>query len=138
MFKMKNIYFYLYYKLYRSYERGQSVWLSEWKATLTLDFFIYIILSTLFVYYKIFVNRYAKLSVSNFEIFLVLIISNVLHFLMFHHNDKWKIIIQKFDSLPKKSNVIGGWAIGLLLLLILANFVLALYLMSQIDWSPYR
>ena len=51
---IKKTYTYLFYKLYQFYEKGVSVWMSDWKATLSLLILeIWLLLSVL-VYYKVY------------------------------------------------------------------------------------
>jgi hypothetical protein len=138
MEKIKKAYYYLFYKLYRWYERGPSVWLSDWKAELSIDVLLIFIGISLVVYYTIFFDRY--LSIGNGNILLIgyLLLIATPNYFIFHHRDRWKDIVKEFDKLPKLKNKIGGWIVFGVVMLIIANMVFAFYQMSLIDWSHYR
>ncbi|MBO6185169.1 MAG: hypothetical protein J6O88_10885 [Chryseobacterium sp.] len=135
---MKKAYYYLFYKLYKNYERGPSVWMSDWKASFSLDVLIYFLVMFLFIYYNIFINRYANLSKSNIEVYILVISVSLLNYFIFHHRNQWKKIIVEFDQLPKKKNILGSWVVFGVVLFIVANLIFSFYLMSKIDWSQYR
>jgi hypothetical protein len=139
MKKIKNIYFYLFYKFYKHFEKGPSVWMSEWKASLAMDLLIGLIALILIVYYKIFIDRSICLDHDNLALYVYTIgfFTIVLpHYYIFNHKDKWKDIIVQFDQLPKEKNMIRGWLVFVLLLLFL--LIYGFYLMSTIDWSQHK
>ena len=70
MKKIKNIYFYLFYKFYKHFEKGPSVWMSEWKASLAMDLLIGLIALILIVYYKIFIDRSISLDHDNLALYV--------------------------------------------------------------------
>ena len=138
---IRDAYYYCFYKLYKHYEKGPSVWLSDWKASLTLDVLVFFTFYAALLYYNIFVDRnfnfdtkYTKLI---FAILYIVCIALPNYFL-FNHNNQWKRIIDRYDQLPKQKNLIGGWIVFVLVVLIIANLIFAYYLMSLIDWSQYR
>ncbi len=135
---MKSAYYFLFYKLYKWYEKGPSVWMSDWKASFSLDVLIYLVLMFLFIYYNIFINRYANLSSNNIEVYIIVIAVSVTNYLVFHHRDQWREIVKEFDSLPAEKNRKGGWLVFGFVLFVVANLIFSFYLMSQIDWSQYR
>lgn len=135
---MKRAYYYLFYKLYKWYEKGPSVWWSDWKAGISIIALEIWLVASLFIYYKIFFNRYAHLSDSGWELIICALLIIIPNYWVFVHTDKWKDYVQEFDQLPKRTNKIGGWIVFGVVLLIIANLVFAFYQMSLIDWSKYR
>jgi hypothetical protein len=141
MKKIKNIYFYLFYKFYKHFEKGPSVWMSEWKASLAMDLLIGLIALILIVYYKIFIDRSICLDHDNLALYVYTIgfFTIVLpHYYIFNHKDKWKDIIVQFDQLPKEKNMIRGWLVFVFILLLLFLLIYGFYLMSTIDWSQHK
>lgn len=138
MSKIKTIYQYIYYKLYRFYEKAPNVWWSEWKASLTLDILLFFIVLSLYIYYEININPYINLASSNIYSTVVIIIISIANYCIFQSKDQWKEIVRKFDKLPPQKNKIGTWMVFGCVTLIVFNLILAYYLMSQIDWSLYR
>jgi hypothetical protein len=133
---MKKAYYYLFYKLYKWI--GENNWWTDWKATLSVDVLIYVIVISSFVYYKIYFNRFIQLSENNADIIILVILVSVPNYFIFQHRDQWKDIVKEFDKLPKRKNKTGGWIVFGVVLLIISNMILAFYQMSLIDWSQYR
>jgi hypothetical protein len=141
MKKIKNIYFYLFYKFYKHFEKGPSVWMSEWKASLAMDLLIGLITLILIVYYKIFIDRSISLDHDNLALYVYTIgfFTIVLpHYYIFNHKDKWKDIIVQFDQLSKEKNMIRGWLVFVFISLLLFLLIYGFYLMSTIDWSQHK
>jgi len=138
MSQIKKAYYYLFYKLYKWYERGPSVWWSDWKAEGLMDaLWIFIGISGL-VYYTIFVDRYFRVGDGKFFLICYVALVALPNYFIFHHRNQWEDIVKEFDKLPKRRNKIGGWLVFGVVLLILSNMIFAFYLMSKIDWSQYR
>lgn len=138
MKKIVKAYYYMFYKLYKWYERGPSVWLSDWKALLSLDvLWIFIGISGL-VYYTLFADRYFSIGDGKFFLIGYIVLIGIPNYFIFHHRDQWKDIVKEFDKLPKGKNRLGGWLVFLISMLIIGNMVYAFYLMSQVDWAQYR
>lgn len=135
---MKKAYYYLFYKLYKHYEKGPSVWMSDWKASFSLDVLIYFIVTSLFIYYKVIFNRYIHLSENNMEAFLLVITVVLANYFIFHSQNQSKRIIADFDQLPKNKDQTGGWIVFCFVLFVIVNLVFSFYLMSQIDWKKYQ
>lgn len=138
MKKIKKAYHYLFYKFYKWYEDAPFVWWSEWKASLSIDLVLYFIIISIFLYYKIFFNRFIHLSENNTDAIVLVLIVGGINYFIFHHQNKWKKIVKEFDQLSIKKNRIGGWLVTGFVCLIIANMIFAFYLMSQVDWTKYR
>lgn len=139
MESIKKSYYYFFYKLYKFWEYVSvpKFW-SDWKASLILDCLIYFIVSSAFIYYKVFFNPYLHLSEGYNDVFILVIPVVIFNYLVFHHRDQWRSIIVEFDKIPKKKNLIGSWIVFSIVLLVILNLIYSFYLMSQIDWSQYR
>lgn len=124
------------------YKQNEGSWLAETKAMIYTGFVIGMILLTVLINYKIHVNRYFELDdTANFKIklfFFLLLIIGLPHYCFFSRNDKWILIVKKFDRLPKRKNKIGGWVIFIFCAFILINLIYSYYQLSLIDWSKYR
>lgn len=123
--KIKKIYDYLFYKLYKWYERGPSVWWSDWKAELSLDVLSIFIGISLLTYYTIYFDRNFRGDGKFFLIGYVLFVA-IPNYFIFHHRDQWKEIVKEFDQLPKLRNKIGGWLVFGVVLLIICNYDICL------------
>src|SRR5215208_2983564 len=125
---IKNIYYYLFYKLYKFSEAAPSKWWSDWKAVLAIDaLWVFLGLSGL-VYYSVITRHGVNLGDGTFAVILYLICIALPNYFIFHHQDQWKKIIHDFDKLPKHTNRIGGWIVFGVIILIIANLIFSFYL----------
>ncbi|MFN0293021.1 hypothetical protein [Pedobacter helvus] len=136
---MIKAYYYLFYRIYRFWENvsDPKFW-SDWKAGIVIIVLELFLLASIFIYYKIFFNRYVHLSESNRDIIIPLLLVVIPNYFAFVHTDRWKDYVKEFDALPKKDNKIGGWIVFGFILLVIANLIFSIYLMSKVDWSQYR
>jgi len=132
-------YRYLFYKLYRFYERAPSVWWSDWKASFSLMVLEVWLLLSFMVYYKVITkrdlipdNRLTIVSIT------VVVILSAIKYFVFEHQNRWKEYVEEFTKLPKKKNRIGTLIVWLIVLFILGNLVFSFFLLRQIDWTLYR
>ena len=136
--KIKKAYYYFFYQLYKHYEKGPSLWLSDWKAGLTIDILGFGFVFSILIYYTVLIDHYFQLWGCEILLVLYLILFPMPNYFIFHHKNKWKKIVQEFDKLQEKKNRIGGWIVFGVTMLIIINLIFAFYLMSQIDWKQYR
>ena len=136
--KLKKLYYYLYYKLYKLSEAAPSRWLSDWKAELAIDILEGFFIFSLLTYYTVFVNRHFQIPNSFIIIMFYILTIALPNYFIFHRRDQWKSIVHEFDKIPKNKNRIGGWIVFIIILLVIANLVFAFYQMSQINWKLYR
>lgn len=130
MLAIKKGYYYLFYKLYKFSEAAPSKWLSDWKASLTIDILILFVFSSILNYYKAFINPTSHIGEGNL-LFVAITIISVLNYFIFQHQDQWKEIVHEFDKLPKQKNKIGSWLIFSIVFIIVSNFLLSFYLYYQ-------
>jgi hypothetical protein len=135
---INKYYKYVFYKLYNFYENGPSVWMSEWKASFSMDVLWYFTIYSIAIYYNIFINRYFHQNDSFIEEGALVILVAVFNYLIFNRNDRWRGINDHFKKLPKRKNLIGGWIVFGFILTIVVNLIVAFFLMSRIDWQVYR
>lgn len=136
--QIKKIYQYFFYKLYKHFEKGPSVWLSDWKAVFSIDVLIFFIILTGVNYYTDYTKNIIEFGNRKVLVIILGILILVPNYFIFHYKDRWKIIIHEFNKLPKQKNKIGGWVVFGTVLFIIANLIFSFYLMSQIDWNKYR
>ena len=142
MKKIKNAYYYFFYKIYCSIEYTSDLsggkFLSSFKAGLVMIALEIWMLMSLGAYYAIYTKTAIELSISMPVIYIPLIIIIGFNYFTLDYTDVWKKYNNEFDKLPKQKNRIGGWIVFSIVLLVIANLIYSFYLMSQIDWSQYR
>lgn len=135
---MFTFYKYLFYKLYISLEKYSSprFW-SEWKAASLLVLLLLSIVYSLILYYTIYINRLSSIGGNVYIIGSIAIFLSVINYSIFIFQNKWIVIVEKFNKIPKRRNQIGSLVFLLFCTGCVANIVYAFYLFSQIDWSLY-
>lgn len=126
---MKKGYYYLFYKLYKHYERGPSVWMSDWKASFSLDVLFYSIIFSAIFYYKILFNRNLHISENNIYAIILVIMVGGSNYFIFHHKDQWKHYVHEFDKWPKDKNRKASLIAWSAIILIIANFIFSICLL---------
>ena len=134
---IKTVYYYLFYKIYKFWEKADIRWWSDWKASLTMDILIVFMIMSIETFYRVLINPYMQHLSNGVYIVLTLAVA-IMNYFIFDHSDRWKVIIERFDRLPKRTNRIGGWIVFGFIMLVLFCLIFSFYLMSQIDWSLYR
>lgn len=133
------MYYYLFYTLYKFWENiSYPRFWSDIKASVSILALQIWLLISLFVYYNIFIDRFFNLNDYLSLFFILVLILLIIDYYTFNNKNKWMIILDEFDKLPKKKNIIGSVVVGVFILLIILNLIYSFYLMSQIDWSQYK
>lgn len=129
------MYHYFFYKIYKSIEYTSELsggkFLSAFKASLVMITLEIWILLSLGIYYTIIAKIKIELSISMPIIYIPLIIIISIDYFIFHNKNQWKNIILKFDKLTKKRNIIGGWIVCGVVVLIITNLIFSFYLFYQ-------
>jgi len=111
---------------------------SEWKASLIMDVLVGCIIFSIGLGYEIVTKKESMIFASKTSIGIIIFTLSAFNYLVFNHNDTWKIIVKEFDKWPKKKNFIGGIIAWSVMFLIFGSVILMFYLMSQINWKEYR
>ncbi|MGO4289697.1 hypothetical protein [Chitinophaga sp. RAB17] len=129
---IKKAYYYLFYKLYKYYQRGPSVWLTDWKAALSLDVLVLFIPLSVLVYYLTFFGRNLTMNIENLRLIIPgagLLLIVLPNYFIFNSRDQWRNIVNEFDQLPEKENRLGGWIVFGAVLSVIGNLVFSYYLL---------
>ncbi|WP_326983446.1 hypothetical protein VUJ46_02550 [Chryseobacterium sp. MYb264] len=133
MRKINKIYDYFFYKMYKwveyTSELGGGRFWSDWKASLSMDGIIYFIIISLFIYCKVIFGYTIDINFDNRYVLILVIPVALFNYFVFNHNDRWRRIISTFDELPSKKNVIGGWIVLGIILMIISNLIFSYYLL---------
>ncbi len=133
---IKKAYYYLFYRLYKVTKRGAIKSLSKFYAGIAIAALEFWLALSVYIYYTIFINRYAKLPKNSVIVMSLILL--LIDYLAFIHNDKWKDYMAEFDNWPKKKNIRGGIIAWGIIIFIIANLIFSFYLMSLINWKLYR
>ena len=140
MKKIKTYYTFLYYTLYKSIDTVKPAFLTDFKAGVVLMALEVWFIATILVY-VIVITRKKILPINFLSSPLIYVFVGAIVFFkiaVFIYKDRWKGYISEFDSWPKEK--VHKWKIiaWIFMAAIVANLVLSIYLLYQIDWSQYR
>ncbi|MCQ4138771.1 hypothetical protein [Chryseobacterium sp. EO14] len=126
MKKIKQAYYYLYYRLYKHSQ--SSIFSNDYAATVFLYALWIFFLFSIFNYYSLFTNTNQEVNkVLGIIIYCILIV--IPNYFIFHYNDKWKIVVKEFDKLPKEKNKKYGIIVWSIIILIIGNMLFSFYLL---------
>ncbi|MDK2841774.1 MAG: hypothetical protein PWQ17_1279 [Anaerophaga sp.] len=127
------MYDYLFYNIYRFWEKAPSRWWSEWKSVLTICFFIVQIILSIYslIMYRIKANLLPDHQIWSIVGGVVIFGANYYYFL---YKDKWKDKISRFKYLNKTTDRVGILLTIFILLFIAIGSIYSVYLLSTVDW----
>ena len=131
---VQKIYDYFFYVIYRFWEKAPSRWWSDWKAVITICFFMGFALSAVInvIIYVFRIDLVPRTKVLPIMESLVIFGLNYYYFL---YKDKWRRRILRFESLSKKADRIGVFFVIFISLMIIASLIYSYYLLSMVDWQ---
>lgn len=128
---MKKAYYYLFYKLYKWYEREPFVWYSDWKAAISiiaLEIWCYVSICS---YLSIILGKKINLAIAEptgFIPYLLIVASNI----YFFTPSKWEPYFNEFQEWPKSKNLTGGIIVWSTIILVILNFIFSVNLMKNL------
>ncbi len=131
------IYNYLFYTYYRFWEKAPSRWWSEWKAIITICFFLVFLFTTIsnFIMIK---TKWNLIPETRLLPIIAAIFIFGINYYSFLYKDKWKRKIVQFKSLERKTDTLGIIVVILLTALIIVSLIYSYYLLGSINWSEVK
>lgn len=127
--KIKSLYYYLYYRIYKFLESTADIkFLISWKTSVIIDMLAVFICLSLTIYYSVFTGTILNLENSKLIVGLYIAIIGIPNYFIFQHNDRWKKIVDEFDKSNKKIKK-GGYVVFFLIVLVVANLIFSYYLL---------
>jgi len=132
-------YGYFFYKLYKFWDAASipKLW-SDWKAALTMDVLEVAFVFSVIFHYSNFTKKPIDFGSGGLSILVYVIVIALPNYFIFNHRDQWKEMVREFDQWPKRKNEIGTIVVWGVVSAVIANLILAFYLMSQIDWQSLK
>ena len=128
--KLKKYYYLVFYELYCFYQKGPSVWLSEWKANASMGILFLFFISSVLFYYRVFIDHKSFVGERGELVVLAVIITTINYFI-FNHKNRWKLIVNGFRNSGKKKDRIRGGVVFIIILIIMLNLVFSYYLLFK-------
>jgi hypothetical protein len=134
-----KIYSYFFYKIYKFWEAASvpKFW-SDWKAGLSLDLVEMFLALSGICYYSVVTKTKIDPTDDVFIALIFIVVIAVPNYLLFNHQQQWKEMVKEFDRWPQRKNMVGSVIVWGVVFAIIGNLIVALYLMSQIDWSSIK
>jgi hypothetical protein len=136
---IKKAYYYLFYKLYRLWNKAYHPFLSgNFRAEVTIIVLEIWLLLSIGIYYVVATKTVVELTLFKPVVIIPFLVIILINYYAFIHTDEWKEYCKEFDKLPKETNRRWGLWVWAIVVLIIANLIFSFYQMSQVDWSQYR
>ncbi|WP_123985308.1 hypothetical protein [Taibaiella soli] len=124
---MKRAYYYLFYKLYRFYEAGPSVWMSDQKAIISIGALEIWFYFSRVSYYVGITKAKTPIMLTKPYMFIPLVVVFAVNYFAFDRNGDWKKHVREFEKWPPKKNRLGGLIVWSGIVLILVNLIVSIY-----------
>jgi hypothetical protein len=131
---LKEMYYYLFYKLYKFNEAVDSTFSNKMKAEIMIVALEIWLLFTLFNYGDFLFHEHNKLAFFSFKILFPLSAILAIKWFAFIRDNTWKHYIEEFDNWPKDKNKRGTWIVTGLVIFIIANFIFSHYIRSPSEF----
>jgi magnesium-transporting ATPase (P-type) len=131
---IRKLYYYFFYKIYKSIQYTSAPFgefLNNFKAGLVMIVLQLWIVFSIINYYTVITGTKVQLSISNPIIYIPLVIILGVNYYTLDYLDIWKSYNNEFDQLHKKKNIIGGWIVLAIVIIITANFIFSFYCLDQ-------
>jgi len=128
------MYDYVFYTIYRFWEKVPSRWWSDWKAVITICFLLFFALSSI-LNTIIYACKIDLVPETKFLPIVVGLIIYGLNYYYFLYKDKWRERILRFESLDKKADRLGIFFVIFISVMIIGSLIYSYYLLSIIDWQ---
>jgi len=140
MKKIKTYYTFLYYALYKSMEIVKPAFWTDFKAILGLATLEVWFCLSVMTYYTVITKKdaFPQNFISHPSLYIFIVLLTLSKVAIFIYKSRWKRYVLKFDAWPRDK--VKRWKIRAWIVMfgIVANLVLSMYLLYQIDWSQYR
>lgn len=125
-----KLYYYLFYQLYKFWEFVSipKFW-SDFKAGISIATLEMWLVAGLINYYRIYIDQEIMLS-KNFYVGIAVFVFG-LNYLSFVYTNRWKEYNEEFDQLPRYKNIIGGFIVWIIIILITFSFWTSAYFVQK-------
>lgn len=96
------------------------------------------VLLTIGSYYSVYTKKAKELSIAMPGVYIPLLVILVFNYYTLDYKETWRKYNFEFSRLSRQKDIIGGWIVSGIIIFIIANLIIALYLMNQIDWHSYK
>ena len=137
---MKTIeiaYDYVFYTIYRFWEKVPSRWWSDWKAVITICFLLFFAMSSI-LNTSIYACKIDLVPETKFLTIIIGLIIYGLNYYYFLYKDKWRGRILKFKSLNKRVDRIGVCFVIFSSIIIIISLIYSCHLLSIVDWQNLK
>jgi hypothetical protein len=123
--KIKQAYYYLFYKFYKLAEMTPSIFEKEYVAIVFMLWLEIFMFASLKLYYQAFVDVGAEISFGSFQVYFPLTVILLIKYFCFIRNARWKKYVQDFDKLSRDKNETGTFAVICVIVFVMVNLILA-------------
>lgn len=124
-------YYYLFYKIYKFYEKAPARFWSDWKASISITALEIWLLFLLFNVRSLIKNEILELKISHPIIIVPFLLFLIINYYLFIYTDRWKEYMKEFDELPRPKNTLGGIIVWVLIISIIVGFFVSAYFVQR-------
>lgn len=129
--KIKDAYYYLFYKFYKFGEWSPSTLPSDFTAAFAISGLEIMLLISLKFYYIEFWDWNDTFTFGSIQTIIPLAGVILIKYFAFIKDDKWKTYVKKFDKLSETRNLIGTWIVIGVIAFVIGNLALAFHIMGK-------
>ncbi len=100
-----GVYDYIFYSLFKLLDKGWGGVLTNWRASLSLGVIEVFLMMIIYALLHVWLEKNGTFYAPRAIIFSVTTFIVSIHYLAFYRNDRWKLIIKKYDQQPRKKNI---------------------------------
>lgn len=133
MEKFKEVYYYFFYKIYKSIKCTSEFFGGSFGtdfkaglAVLTLELFFWM---SLLNYYSLINNTVFDLNITSLTLIIPLTLFCMLNYFLLIHTDNWKKYNMEFDQLPIEKNKKGGIIVWIVIVFVVINLFFSYFLL---------
>ena len=136
---MKKAYYLLFYKLYSFLKSINEEGWEVWRALAMFCLVQVLVISQIYIWVQILFKESAfDIPYAKFTLFILCLLLSILNHQAILRNDRWRQYAAEFQQYSKRKKYITSWLTFLFILVVLGGLIAAFWVMSTIDWSPYR
>ena len=134
---IKQLYCYFFYTFYRVWFNidnsfgATGFFQTSSKALICMFAVETWLLFSIGIYFIHLFNIHTRISFFSFPVLAPFVILFITKWFIFENKDKWKNYVDDFNKWPKRKNRIGFWVVGMIILVVILNFIYAVNLNLQ-------
>jgi len=131
--KLKEAYYYLFYKLFRFWSLNSNLFMSaEFRAQIVMIWLEVALVVSVQSYICILTHHRFRLTIWHPLMLIPFVIIITLKLYLFTFSDRWRVYNERFNKWTRRQNIIGGIIVYSVILLIIGNLFFSIELLNRL------